>query len=392
MLIAGEPSGDQLAAELVAALRAELSVRFPGRGLQFFGAGGPKMAAAGVELAIDLTQHSVIGLIEVLKNYRKFKRIFDDLLIVAKERKPDVVIGVDYGGFNLRFAKALRQRGDRAKAPKLVQYVSPQVWASRAGRAATIAETHDLLLTIFPFEKPWYAARHPSLTVEFVGHPAVDRYAGCRMPDAGSRQQHRVVLLPGSRRSELKRHLPVMLPAAKELREKTGCELVMVLPGEDLAAQAKPLVDTAHCPMETNIGGLADELRRADLAIASTGTVTMECAFFGVPTVALYKTSWSTYQIGKRIVTVKYLAMPNILADEIVFPEFVQDDATPDNIAAAALELLRNQTRRTAVRETLSKIVASLGEPGAASRAAKTVAGLISHISVSGGNASKVKE
>ena len=376
MFIAGEPSGDQLAAELVAALKVELSRRFPGRPLQFFGAGGPRMAAAGVELAIDLTEHSIIGLIEVLKNYFKFRRFFHQLLALAEERRPDVVIGVDYGGFNLRFAKALKSQA--GWGPKLVQYVSPQVWASRAGRARVIAETHDLLLSIFPFERDWYASRHPGLKVEFVGHPAVDRYADdeARRPKAEVNPRMRVLLLPGSRTSELKRHLPVILGAAKSLAAE-GFTLSMVLPNEKLQEIAKPFLAMAGFPMALRIGGLADELRRADLAIASTGTVTMECAFFGVPTVALYKTSWSTYQIGKRIVTVKYLAMPNILADEIVFPEFIQEAATAENIAAAGLELLRNERRREAVQQSLRKIIRSLGEPGAARRAAAAVAGLV---------------
>ena len=376
MFIAGEPSGDQLAAELVAALKVELSRRFPGRPLQFFGAGGPRMAAAGIGLAIDLTEHSVIGLIEVLKNYFKFRRFFHQLLAFAEERRPDVVIGVDYGGFNLRFAKALKSQA--GWGPKLVQYVSPQVWASRAGRARVIAETHDLLLSIFPFESAWYAVRHPGLKVEFVGHPAVDRHEKpeIRRQKVERNQKPRVLLLPGSRTSELKRHLPVILGAAKSLAA-AGFTLSMVLPNESLLALAVPFLKAADCTMEIYTGGLADELRRADLAIASTGTVTMECAFFGVPTVALYKTSWSTYQIGKRIVTVKHLAMPNILADEIVFPEFIQEAATAENIAAAGLELLRNERRREAVQESLRKIIRSLGEAGAARRAAAAVADLV---------------
>jgi lipid-A-disaccharide synthase len=381
MLIAGEPSGDQLAAELVTALRAELATRFPDRPVEFIGAGGPKMAAAGVALRLDLTQHSVIGLIEVLRHYRQFKRIFDDLLAFALQQQPDVVIGVDYGGFNLRFAKALKAAGSRAK---LVQFVSPQVWASRAGRAKTIAETHDLLLSIFPFEKAWYAKRHPNLKVEFVGHPAADRFAG-NDSEFGVQSSEfdvapsvkRILLLPGSRPSELKRHLPPVLSAAKRLRDQIKCDVSMVLPNEGLLAFAMPFIKAADCTLEIQTGGLADELRSATVAIASTGTVTMECAYFGVPTVALYKTSWSTYQIGKRIVTVKHLAMPNILADEIVFPEFIQDAATPENLAAATLELLNNPRRREAVQTTLRRIVQSLGEPGAARRAAHAVADLL---------------
>ena len=182
MLIAGEASGDLLAAELVSALRdtfhAPPSIRASSP--VFFGAGGPRMAAAGVELAFDLTQHSVIGISDVLKNYFKFRRLFNQLLKLAIERKPDAIIGVDYGGFNLRFGHAIKQyvRNNPFANwnPKIIQFVSPQVWASRPGRANLLAADYDLLLSIFPFEKDWYAKRVPKLRVEFVGHPMVERF------------------------------------------------------------------------------------------------------------------------------------------------------------------------------------------------------------------------
>ena len=185
MLIAGEASGDLIAAELVSALLAASEPSEDGRAPQFFGAGGAKMATAGVELAFDLTQHSVIGISDVLKNYFKFRRLFNQLLALAIERKPDVVIGVDYGGFNLHFGHAVKEyvRNNPFSKwnPKIVQFVSPQVWASRPGRANRLAADYDLLLSIFPFEKDWYAQRVPQLRVEFVGHPMLDRIAGARI-------------------------------------------------------------------------------------------------------------------------------------------------------------------------------------------------------------------
>src|SRR5208282_2405297 len=165
MLIAGEASGDLLAAELVSALLAASKRSEDGRGSQFFGAGGPKMAAAGVELAFDLTKHAVIGMSDVLINYFKFRRLFNQLLALAIERQPDAIIGVDYGGFNLRFGHAIKEyiRNNPFSKwnPKIVQFVSPQVWASRPGRANLLATDYDLLLSIFPFEKDWYAQRVP---------------------------------------------------------------------------------------------------------------------------------------------------------------------------------------------------------------------------------------
>lgn len=407
MVIAGEPSGDALAAELVQALRAEAGVRCQSAKpeLHFFGAGGPKLAAAGVELAVDMTQHAVIGLWEVIKSYGKFRRIFHELLDLAEKRRPDLLVCVDFSGFNRRFAHALRARAAKSGgqwSPRIVQYVSPQVWASRPGRATKMAEDYDLLLTIFPFEKDWYAQRAPKLKVEFVGHPMLDRFAvqGPKSEVQSQPARPEVLLLPGSRSGELKRHLPVMVDAAKQMAAEIDVSFRMVLPSEDLA----PLVfwefvhrlglrvrlvgpptgkDATHYAQQLipdfqiQVGHLDAALRSATVAIASTGTVTMECALFKVPTVALYKTSWSTYQIGKRIVTVNYLAMPNLLAGEAVFPEFVQDAATGKNLAEAALDLLRNPSRRAEIQGKLGQVIASLGAPGANVRAAKAVWSLL---------------
>jgi len=374
MLIAGEASGDLLAAELVSALRGKLPDAI------FFGAGGAKMSAAGVELAFDLTQHSVIGISDVLKNYFKFRRLFHQLLALAIERKPDVVIGVDYGGFNLRFGHAVKEyvRNNPFSKwnPKIVQFVSPQVWASRPGRANLLAADYDLLLSIFPFEKDWYAQRVPQLRVEFVGHPMVERMQKSEFRIQNKNSVPTILLLPGSRKSELQRHLPVMLDALKMIQEKIPAgKAKMVLPNLGLKQLADKL-STLQSGVEIQIGELPWALAEADVAIASTGTVTMECAFFGVPTVTLYKTSWLTYQIARRIITVKSLTMPNLLAGETVYPEFVQHDATPENISRAGLELLQDESRRTKIKAQLAKIISSLGEPGAAGRAATVILSL----------------
>ncbi|HEX7617485.1 MAG TPA: lipid-A-disaccharide synthase [Verrucomicrobiae bacterium] len=381
MLIAGEASGDLLAAELVSALRGQLFALNPQSPPQFFGAGGSKMAETEVELAFDMTQHAVVGISDVLKNYFKFRRLFNQLLALAIGRKPDAIIGVDYGGFNLRFGHAVREyvRGNPFSRwnPKIVQFVSPQVWASRPGRAKLLAADYDLLLSIFPFEKDWYAQRTPKLRVEFVGHPMVDRSQKSEVRSQKSDTTPAVLLLPGSRASELHRHLPVMFQAAWKIVQKKGVRFICVLPNESLAALAKPLALKNGWPdMIFQIGNLPQALAQADVAVASTGTVTMECAFFGVPAVTLYKTSWFNYEIARRIATVKWATMPNILANEEVFPEFIQDAATPENISRATLELLQNESRRQIIKSQLANIVSSLGEPGAAGRAATAILSL----------------
>jgi len=399
MVIAGEASGDLLAAELVAVLRQELTSADPPstwdyQPLQasleprFFGAGGPHLAAAGVDLAFDFTVHSVTGLSDVLKGLLKFRKLFKRLYELALEREPDAIICVDFSGFNGRFAHAIRQYVRSRRdwfhdwQPRIIQFISPQVWASREGRVFRMAKDYDSVLSIFPFEKEWYAKKVPKLRVEFVGHPMIDRYRGENQNSESRKEKIEIgalaraplllLLLPGSRSSELSRHLPVMLAALATIRaDLPALRARMVLPDERLAQQAKKF--DVRKDVEVQIGRLPDVLHQADLAIASTGTVTMDCAYFGVPTVALYKTSWATFQIAKRIVKVKYVAMPNLLAGEAIVPEFIQGAATSANIARAGLELLKDEARRLKVKERMAEIVRSLGGPGATRRAARAI-------------------
>lgn len=393
MVVAGEASGDILAAELVQALKQEcaLEPRRPAADHQplhadlaprFFGAGGSRMRAAGVDICFDLTAHAVTGLTDVLKKLLQFRRCLLQLTALAAHRQPDVVVCVDFSGFNRRLARALRRRSGRPGdwfhpwRPCIVQYVSPQVWASRPGRAEKMAGDFDLLLSTFPFEKDWYARRVPGFPVEFVGNPILDRYAH-RLTEAGAprgRPTHdpTLLLLPGSRVGEIQRHLPVMLEAARQLHHNLHpLEVLLVFPAENLLELAK----AAGLPpwVRPQVGGLEQALSRATVAIASTGTVLLECACLGVPMVAMYKTSALTYQVGKRIVTVPYMAMPNLLANRPVVPEFIQSAATPQNIARAAHELFSDPQAHARARQELARVVQSLGEPGGSRRAARAI-------------------
>lgn len=394
MLVAGEASGDMLAAELVEAMRAEgVATNRPTP--SFFGAGGPLMSLSGVELAVDLTEHAVVGIWEVVRHYRKFRRLFHQLLNLARDHKPDVVILVDYPGFNLRFAKALKEAARRSTAPwnpRIVYYVSPQLWAWHESRVHQIARDVDLLLSIFPFEKDWYARRTSQLQVEFVGHPILDRYSRGRGATEFFRQTAGnlrlppaplILLLPGSRVRELKKHLPPMLDAAVRIQKGRHVQFRMVVPGESLADLARKFLVDGAPSIDLLVGGLPDILPKAQLAIASSGTVTLECAFFGVPSVILYRTSWSTYHLGRRFIKVPYLAMPNVLANEAIYPEFIQDAATGDNLARESLDLLNNAQRRDSVRTRLARVIQSLGEPGASRRAAAAVWKLLHPDSIS---------
>jgi lipid-A-disaccharide synthase len=364
MVVAGDPSGDALAAGLARALAAALPAA------RFIGAGGPRMAEAGVAHSFDLTADAVIGLSDPLRKLPRFFRHKRQLTQLAIAQKPELIILVDFEFFNRFLARAIRRQATAGWRPRIVKYVSPQVWASRPGRAAGMARDFDLLLCLFPFEKDWYARHVPQFRVEFAGHPMFDRYPA---PVHKPSQVPTVLLLPGSRRAELKRHLPVILGAARLIAAQQAVRFKLAAPSEEMAALARAFRAGAGPEMEIQIGHLEEALSEATVAIASTGTVTLECAYFGVPTVALYKTSLWTYWIARQVVTVNYLAMPNLLANEPLYPEFIQHRATAANLAGAALELLANPARRAEIQSKLARVVSTLGGPGAAHRAAAAI-------------------
>lgn len=358
MFIAGEASGDAHAAALIAALRQQRP------NWHLFGAGGPKMQSAGMELALDLTQHAVVGLIEVLKNYGKFKQIFEHLLAEVGRRQPVAVVLVDFPGFNLRFARAVKER---FPATKVIYYISPQLWAWHASRAKQIERDVDLMLVIFPFEKTWYARHAPKLRVEFVGHPFADRVG--ENPQSEARHPKCVLLLPGSREREVAKIWPIMATVVDRMTE---AEFVAAAVDERTAAMMR------HPRVRVEVGTARDWMRRATLAITASGTATMECAFAGCPMVVVYKVNWLTYLIGRMVVTVNWLAMPNVIAGRAIVPEFIQHEACPRRIAAAVGAMLEDDGKREAMRRELAAVVATLGGRGAAERAAKLILDAVS--------------
>ena len=380
-LIAGETSGDTLGAELIKSIRNQHN----GKNIELIGTGGQKMKIAGLQQLFDLTEHAVVGFWEVLKNYFKFRKLFQQLINLAIKKEPDAIVLIDYPGFNLRFARAIRNHQRQGTGafkkwqPKIIAFVSPQIWAWKENRLKQITSDFDLMLSIFPFEKSWYAKRAPNFKVEFVGHPLVDRFSTDKNknnkttynPDLFTAHPE-VLLLPGSRQRELEKHLPGMLEAVKIIATEVKIKVRIVLPNKKMLSLAKQIVPTGT-EIILQIGNLEESLNHAILTIASSGTVTMECAWFKVPTVVVYKTSLITYIIGKLLVKVPYVAMPNILAKEEIFPEFIQNEATPDNIAKASLRILQDSTERQKILTGLKHIASQLGEPGATNRAAKSI-------------------
>ena len=364
-LVAGEASGDRLAADLLRELKKNPKLRA-------FGVGGPMLKAAGQEQSLDLAKHAVVGLTDVLKNLPKFLKIFREVKHEIAEVNPDVVVLVDYPGFNLRLAKALH--GER-NGPAVVYYVSPQVWAWKAGRAKTMERILERLLVIFPFEVDWFARHAPRLKTRWVGHPLADRWI--EQAHAQRDEVPCVALLPGSRTKEIEKHWPVLLKTAQRIvQEQRNVRFISMATNHEMRQKLEEI--WAKYPMsgvslDILSGQSLTQLTRCSLAIVASGTATLECAMAGLPMLVVYQASWLTYWIGRMLVKLPYLSMVNVLAGEKVVPEFLQGAAEPERLARAALQILRNPKGAETMAIRIREVAKKLGGPGAAARAAEEV-------------------
>lgn len=338
MLVAGEASGDALGAGLARALRARL-----GGGVRFVGVGGARMAAEGVESPFDLAELSVLGWIEGLRAYGRVKRRVADTIELARRERPDVAVLIDSWGFTIRVAEGLR-----AALPDLplVKYVGPQVWASRPGRARTLARSVDHLLTLHAFDASWF--EREGLATTFVGNPslATDFSAadGARFRRSAGfgPDQPLLLLLPGSRPGEIERMTPVFEAVARRLRaERPELALAVVL-ADTVAEAVRGRVAAWPFRVALVEGETAkrDAMKAATVALACSGTVSSELALAGAPMVIAYRLSPLSYAIMKPLVKARFITLFNIAADEMIAPEFVQGAATPERLAAAVAERL----------------------------------------------------
>jgi lipid-A-disaccharide synthase len=364
-LLAGEISGDTHGSGLM----RSLSEREPG--MTFFGYGGVQMRGVGGEAMVDWVEDAgVVGLWEVLKMYGWFKQKMAEALAMVSEQQPDAVVLIDYPGFNLRFAKALREQGyDRP----LIYYISPQVWAWKKGRIKTMAKLLDLMICIFPFEKALY--EKSGLPTEFAGHPMVDRVKTLKRE--GGREKGLVGFFPGSRANEVKRLLPVMLETAKLMESQVpGVRFVISAANVRLERLMGEIMDAAGRPeakawIET--GTVYDLMQRVEVGAVASGTATLEAACFGLPYVLVYKVNAMTYAVGKAVVKIQFLGMINILAGREVVKELVQGDFNAPKVAAELGRLLKDDSAREALLRDLSQTVALLGAGGAYEKAAAAV-------------------
>jgi len=367
MLVAGETSGDIHAADLVRALKAQ------DPSLTFSGMGGPCLLEEGVKIYADLTQMAVIGFVEVFRHLFAVKRLFDLFLKKAEEIRPAAVILVDYPGFNLRLARALKKRGI-----KVIYYISPKVWAWKEGRVRTIKACVDRLLIIFDFEKDFYA-RH-AFSADFVGNPLIDhiKVTISRQDLLKSKgldpDRPTIGLIPGSRVKEIKNMLPVMVRAAKLIKER-------IPQAQFLLSKAKaldPLLINAHIrnqriPIAVVENEFHNCVNACDVCIVTSGTATLETGLLEKPMVIVYKTAWLTSVLVRLFLKIKWVGLVNIIAQKEIAPELIQQDATPENIAERLLAIYGDPFQMEAAINALKDVRRKLGGPGASHRAAQIV-------------------
>ena len=364
-LVAGEASGDEHGAALMRALREAQP------NLQFRGRGGPQMKAIAFEGFRDWIEAAgVVGLWEVVKQYGYFRAQFRDALKEIENARPDAVVLIDYPGFNLRLARALRKR---SRAQKIIYYISPQVWAWNRGRIRAMARTLDLMLCIFPFEAELY--NRSGLRTIFVGHPMIKNTGGCQLDS--TRNPNLIALFPGSRSREVRKIFPIMIAAAREISEdRPNARFEAAAASEALASEIQQQLlrsSLARDKVRVGVGENCAIMQRACVGIIASGTATLEAAYFRLPFVLVYKVAWLTYLAARLVVRIKYLGMPNVLADREIVSEFIQYRARPRAIAKTVLNLMNDLSLRQRMISNFDEVASKLGQGGADSVAAQAI-------------------
>ena len=364
MIVAGEASGDIYGADLVQKALLQDS------GLHFFGIGGVKMREAGVEILVDSADMAVMGLIEVAKHFGVISSAFLKLKKILRQDPPELLILIDYPGFNIRLAKTAKKAG-----VKVLYYISPKVWAWKAGRIKTIAAAVSQMAVIFPFEVPLYAKA--GVPVTFVGHPMLDLLnVFMNREEAaasfGLDPSRKIIgLFPGSRKSEIEHILPSIIAAA-ELLQKEMPEVQFVLPLAStlIEADVLPYMERSGISAIITRQRTHDLIRACNAIISVSGTVTLEIALIGTPMVIIYRIGSFTYQIAKRVVKIEHIGLCNIVAGRGMVKELIQDKANPEAIAAEIMTIITDTAYRTAMIAELATIREKLGGGGAAARTA----------------------
>lgn len=367
MISAGEASGDLHGASVAAALK-QLQP-----GIKLLGMGGQAMRSAGVDIVHDIADLGVIGFVEVVRNLPKLFKLRDSLVEVMRLERPDVLVVIDYPDFNMRLAEKAGQLGI-----PVVSYISPSAWAWRKGRAKSVAKVVTRLAAIFPFEADVY--REAGANVAFVGHPLLDIVK----PEMSRPQAYAffqaepscpvVLLLPGSRTQEIGSLLPVMLAAGEKIVEAVpDCQFFLPLASTISREMLQDILNNSQLNVTITNERTYDLMTIADVAIAASGTVTLEAALLGLPSVVVYKVAASSYWLAKLLVKIPHVSLPNIVAGRRIIPELLQADANAGGIAREALAILLDPAEKRRLEQDLQEVRRKLGEPGAVERVAKVI-------------------
>ncbi len=367
LIIAGEASGDLHGANLVEAMQEQNA------NLDFFGIGGDRMQAVRVRLIYHSSQVAFLGLVEVIEHLPFIRQMMRDMVKAVKEEKPNLVILIDYPGFNLRFAERIKKSG--LKIP-IFYYISPQVWAWHKSRVPKIARLVDRMAVIFPFEVDIY--REVGLDTHFVGHPFMeilkiekDRSAFCRAYNFNP--DHLILgLLPGSRRQEIQRLFPAMLNSVVALKEKIPeLQIAIGLASTLPSGLLQTYLDSYGLSVTCVAGQTYDLINAADLMLVKSGSSTLETGIIGKPMIIIYKVNWLSYFLARMLIRIPNIGLVNVVAGKRVVPELIQHDVSPKKIVPLAYDLLTHPEKRTAIEQELEVVRAKLGTPGASDRAAR---------------------
>jgi lipid-A-disaccharide synthase len=368
LMVAGEASGDVHGAGVV----RELKKRVPS--LDVYGMGGDAMRREGMDVIYHISSMSFMGFVEVARKIPFVRKVGSHLAGLLQQRRPDVVVLIDYPGFNLRFARKAKQHGI-----KVLYYISPQVWAWNKGRVKKMKHLVDRMMAVFPFEVDMY--RDEGINVEFVGHPLLESvYSGATKEDFCKRHGldlHRPLLgvFPGSRLQEVERILPVVEKAVHLLQSTTDVQVAVGV-ASNLGAQVIRDHLTQGSTWVLVENATHDLMKLSDAAIVTSGTATLETGMFATPMVVVYKTSPLTYLIGRLLVDVANIGLVNIVAGKTVVPELVQHHLTVRRLRETVRRLLEDEGYRATMRVELSTIRSKLGSPGASARVAEGIIGL----------------
>ena len=370
--MAGEASGDLHGANLVKALRRLCP------GVVCCGIGGDRMSRAGVKCFVSAADLAVVGLTGVLEKFRTHVKAANILKSILKTHRPDLLILIDYPGFNLQMARIAK----RLKI-QVLYYISPQVWAWRRGRVKKIAKRVDKMAVILPFEKPFL--EKGGIDVDYVGHPLMDAFEQKQgnlqntIKDGKWKMENPVVgLVPGSRLEEVMNLLPVMIRAGEILQgEYPRIRFILPLAGTIPTDFLSRFLRKTELDIEICRDGLYCALSRCHLAFVTSGTATLDVAIMMVPMVVVYKAKELAYQIGKRVIKVPYLGLVNLVAGECIAPELIQHDLTPERLAEAGKNLLADGELRHRTIRKLERVKKNLGRGGASERTARIAAGMM---------------